>query len=393
MKNNSLLVDLLRVFTQGKSTRRFLVGSILSFAFSITVILCTIGLMDGFEHILRRSLKKSSGDISVINTRGFFTYDSQAQAVFNDQKISVFTGLIQTEGFAIFDEKSKGVLIKGVDPTSFNEVTGLSLSLFQGEVAIGKALAQELKIKVGDDIVLAMGQGNLSYSSLPILIRFKVAQIVDHKIYEKDLRFIYVNREQLSSVLSHGPKINSIMLNSPQLDIAKFAKKLNALLPMEYEVKPYWNDFKVLLEAVAVEKYSIGLVLQLIVVVSIFNILAFVIYLNEKRTQEIFLLRALGVSAKGLSRLWFGMVIFIWGMACATSVVFTEIFNQMLKHLDILHLPGEIYVLSDLELTLSFPSYLMVFSLALAWLLIIAGFTVLRGKRKGIVTELKKGFV
>jgi ABC-type lipoprotein release transport system permease subunit len=393
MKNNSLLVDLMRVLAQGKSTRRFLLGSILSFAFSITVILCTIGLMDGFELILRQSLKKSSSDIIITSSKGFFTLDENVNRVLKDQKITSASALVQTEGFLIYEEQSKGVLVKGVDSVSFNDVTGLGLNLFQGEVAIGKALSRELKINLGDEVVLALGQGNLSYTSLPILLRFKVAQIIDHKIYEKDLRFIYLKRDQLSLILGQQGKINSLLIKSPNSDIGFFAKKLNGLLPDDFEVKPYWNEFKVLLEAVSVEKYSIGLVLQLIVVVSIFNILAFVIYLNEKRTQEIFLLRALGVSQKRIGHLWFSMIFFIWVVACLFSIILTELFNQMLKHLDILQLPGEIYVLSDLELFLNLNSYFLVFSLAGLWLLVIAGITVLRRNKQGIVTELKKGFI
>jgi ABC-type lipoprotein release transport system permease subunit len=194
-------------------------------------------------------------------------------------------------------------------------------------------------------------------------------------------------------ILGQQGKINTLLIKSPNPDIGFFAKKLNGLLPDSFEVKPYWNEFKVLLEAVSVEKYSIGVVLQLIVVVSIFNILAFVIYLNEKRSQEIFLLRALGVSQKRLGHLWFSMILFIWIAACLCSVILTEVFNQMLKHLDILQLPGEIYVLSDLELYLDLKSYFLVFLLAGVWVLIIAGITVLRRNKQGIVTELKKGFV
>ena len=87
------------------------------------------------------------------------------------------------------------------------------------------------------------------------------------------------------------------------------------------------------------------------------------------------------------------MIFFIWIASCLFSVMFTEVFNQMLKHLDILQLPGEIYVLSDLELYLNLKSYFLVFLLAGLWLLIIAGITVLRRNKQGIVTELKKGFV
>lgn len=395
MKNNSTLTqDLLRVLMQGKSTKRFLVGSILSFAFSITVILCTIGLMDGFEDILRRSLRKSSGDITITNEKGFFPFNQKLQQTLQLKKITSMTPLIQSEGFLIFDGKSKGVLLKGVTLNSFNEVTGLDLNVFQGEVAIGKALAQELRLKVSDEVVLALGKGNLSFSDLPILVRFKVGQIISHGIYEKDLRFLYVNKEQLASILQGDSSVNQILLNVPkESDIANLARELNQELPVEFRVKPYWSEFKTLLEAVKVEKYSIGLVLQLIVVVSIFNILAFVIYLNERRTQEIFLLKALGMSAKTIGRLWVFTVVFIWAGACVCAIFLTGLFDLMLRNLEVLKLPGEIYVLSELSLSLNLQSYALVFLLSLIWVLLIAGITILRVQKRSIVTELKKGFV
>jgi hypothetical protein len=46
-----------------------------------------------------------------------------------------------------------------------------------------------------------------------------------------------------------------------------------------------------------------------------------------------------------------------------------------------------------LELFLNLNSYFLVFSLAGLWLLVIAGITVLRRNKQGIVTELKKGFI
>jgi hypothetical protein len=49
-------------------------------------------------------------------------------------------------------------------------------------------------------------------------------------------------------------------------------------------VRPFWSEYSYFIEAVKIEKLSITLILQLIVVVAVFNIIAFVIYIMEKKS-------------------------------------------------------------------------------------------------------------
>lgn len=64
--------SIFKIITEGKASGRFLAGALLSFSFSIAVILSTIGLMDGFENTLKSALKNASGDFIVTNENGFF---------------------------------------------------------------------------------------------------------------------------------------------------------------------------------------------------------------------------------------------------------------------------------------------------------------------------------
>lgn len=391
IKNSLLKNDLLFNLLNGRSTRQFLIASVFSLGFSICVILCTFGLMDGFEKVLKLSLKKSSGDIVVTSREGFFEpslIQSQINSKFNS------TSLINSEGFLLFNESSKGVALKGIDPISFSMVTGLELDLKHDSVAVGKELASELDIKLGDEVVLVLGKGNESLSEMPLLIRAPVTSIFSHGIYEKDLRFVYCSKEFLSKNIGIENKINQALISIPQdHDLDLEVKNLNKTLSSEFVIKPYWSEFSSMLEAVKVEKLSITIVLQLIVIVSIFNIIAFILYLNERRVKEIFLLRALGFSQKKMTLMWTKLIFVIWFLACALSIAMTHIFEWMLKNLKFLKLPPQIYILENFGLDLSFKSYMIVFSLALIWLFLVTIILILKNKTKSIVVELKKGFV
>jgi ABC-type lipoprotein release transport system permease subunit len=174
--------------------------------------------------------------------------------------------------------------------------------------------------------------------------------------------------------------------------IIRDQKQLKQILDSEFIIKPFWNEYEFLIEAVKVEKFSISLILQLIVVVAVFNIIAFVIYIMEKKAQDFFFLRAVGLAIKDMTRFWFISVILIWAVSCVGAYFFTEFFDWSLQHLSLFKIPGDIYVLSGLNLRLNFKSYLTVYAISLLWILIATMVGYLRFKRKTIIQGLRQEF-
>jgi ABC-type antimicrobial peptide transport system permease subunit len=137
---------------------------------------------------------------------------------------------------------------------------------------------------------------------------------------------------------------------------------------------------------------SITLVLQLIVIISIFNIAAFMIFISEKKAQDFFMFRALGLDSRGLLKFWLLLVLFIWINSCAISIGLTHFFDRYLLKLPFLQIPGEIYVLGDLSLSLHGIDYLVVFGLSLLWVMIVTSAGFLRLKKKSILYGLRQEF-
>jgi putative ABC transport system permease protein len=179
---------------------------------------------------------------------------------------------------------------------------------------------------------------------------------------------------------------------SEQESIEELQKKLSGTLDYTYIIRPYWYEFSGLLKAVQVEKFSITLMLQLIVVIAVFNISAFIIYVNEKKAQDYFLLRVLGLEAKRLSLFWYFIMLLIWGLACVLSLGFLQIFNWALANLSIFDIPGRIYVLSHLEIILAVTDYFIIFSLSLLWMLLITFILVRKWNNKTILSGLRREF-
>lgn len=388
---------LLKIILEGKSSIRFLIGAIGSFSFSISVILCTVGLMDGFESTLVDSLQKSSGDLIVTSRNGFFHTDDEFLKIGKLPQVETLTPITQVEAFFIFNGNSKGVLVKGVEEKSFKEVTSIDLDLKEGELVIGKALMESLGLKVGDEIVLTFASNSKTSQGSPILKSFIISSFVEHGVYEKDMRFVYLSREKLLSTLNYSPDTANMALikvnGLRKVDQLKaIAFDLQTKLPEKYRVETFWDEFKVLLDAVEIEKMSITLVLQMIVVVAIFNIIAFIIFISEKKSQELFLLRALGLNLKTLVTFWYQLLLSVWLISSLISIALTYVFNILLTSLPIFKLPGDIYVLSRLSIDLTPIDFAIVFGLALVWIIFIGYFSLGRLKSKTLLHGLRQEF-
>jgi ABC-type lipoprotein release transport system permease subunit len=375
------------------------------FAFSMSVILGNIGIMDGFEGALRVGLKKSTGDMTIHSRFGFFDFKSFLKHELELNEISNYSTLVQTEGFIINDETSKGVLIKGIDRESYKKVTGLDVDLLVGEVSLGFELANYLNVSIGDYIVLALANGNNQVTGLPSLKRYKVRSIVNHGIYQRDLRSLYILKSELQKDLNVEDRVNLVAVsmsdNSDDFiddpvgysrDIEKKLDELKSKLGRSYRVKPYWSEFITLIKAVKEEKFFISIILQIIVIISIFNVLAFVVFLNEKRSRELFLFKALGMSQKNIRNGWLYLMSLIWVGSCILSFGMVHLFNLGLKHLPFFKLPGDVYTLGELSINLDLLDYVLVFCVSYYWLFVISWLALYFMSKKSVLTGLRKEF-
>jgi len=392
--------SILKIVLQGRSAGKILLATVFSFTFSIAVILCTFGLMDGFDHLLKSGLRHSSGDLLITSKKGFFQVTDPLSEILKSVGPLAIAPVIQTEAFALHQGISKGVLVRGIEPANFSEATGLKVNLPDGGLVIGEELARALKVGAGDEIALTFGRGNESSQSLPTVRQFKISGLIKHGIYQKDMRLVYLPRQDMAELLDLRDYINLLILTTQDpakpldsLDrVRKDQQILRSQLSSEYFVRPFWSEYSFLIEAVKVEKLSISLILQLIVVVAVFNIIAFVIYIMEKKAQDFFFLRAIGLSLKKLMRFWFISIFIVWAIACAGAHILSIVFNWALANLSFLQIPGEIYVLSSLQIRLDSTAYITVYLVSLAWVLMAGIFGYWRLKRRPIVQGLRQEF-
>jgi ABC-type lipoprotein release transport system permease subunit len=386
------------LFFDQSSTKKFLAFVLIGFSFSIAVILSTMGLMDGFDVSLRQGLRQSAGEVIMLSQNGFFPMRPAYVAKLKENGIQNYSQIVQIESFLIFEDESRGVIVKGVDDQYAN-IVGLDIHLDKQSVAIGSEIAKINKIKVGDEVVLVFGKGNQELKGMPALHRFKVSKIINHGVYQKDSRLIYARIKDVQQILELENRINTVSFNVPKDDskddfdrIENKMRDLRMSFREGFYFRPYWREFSSLIEAVKAEKVLISLILQIIVVISIFNVLAFIIFINEKKSKELFLFKALGLSKKAMGKLWLQLVGLIWLTSCPLAYLMVKLFGFLILTLPFFELPSEIYYMPRIHLHLAWTDYAFVFLLALFWVMLITFALLNKLRRKSLLEGLRQEF-
>lgn len=384
--------SLSKIILENKSSKRFLFATVASFAFSMTVILATMGLMDGFELSLKKALLHSNGDIKFSSVKGFFKYSDELENKLSAIAVGDSSSLLQLESFALVHEESKGVLIRGILPEKFSKMTELDFSQLKNGIYIGTKFQKKYNLKIGDEIVLALSRGKAAAASATILQSFTIEGVVHHGIYEKDFRYIYMDKTKLEELIGYAPGTSNVgIIKLRDFDtLKKVSGDLNKNFEDNLFFQPFWIEFKTLLDAVKIQKFSISLVLQLIVLVAILNIMAFIVFIAETKAKDFFMLRALGMSNSSYQKFWYVLLFVVWVLSCLLSQFFIFILNNFVLRLPFFQIPGDVYVLSKIEVILDVLDYIYVYGLSYVWILLIGYFTMRWQRKKPLISGLRQ---
>ncbi|WP_412471285.1 FtsX-like permease family protein [Halobacteriovorax sp. RT-2-4] len=391
-----LFKDFQLLFFRDRSSRYFITATIIGLMFSLAVILCSLALMDGFGVTLKKSLNAGSGEIILTATNGFFELNENEQKDLDNFPIQTKIPMLRTQSFVNKDEKGKAVFVVGVND-KINQLDNGLVEPGENEVIIGDLLAQDLKVKVGDTLKFSFSAGKLGERYLPTNAVLKVKDIKTFKIHEYRNRFVYVNLKKIQTLLGVKDRINlmSLRLKPEYRSLSKINEvvaDMKSVFYYEYTIAPYWSDFATFLKAVEFEKYMISIVFSIVVILAIFNCLAFIIFSKERRSQEIFLLYAIGLSPKKFRTLWMVQNIGIWLIAFLGSLVCVEIFDYLLSTLDIFSLPTDVYHLNRIELFLSLRDIFIVGLISFIFIIFLTFVVLKRLDSKSMAQGLREEF-
>jgi lipoprotein-releasing system permease protein len=180
-------------------------------------------------------------------------------------------------------------------------------------VLVGRELSKQINLYDGQEvkIISPLGQ-NTIIGQTPYIKPYRVAGTFFTGMYEYDLKRVYVELGTLQDFLDLPDAVTGIEIrvSDPQ-DTDSITADLRRLLGPDYTVQDWKELNRSLFSALMLEKIAMFLVLAIIILVASFSIVGNLIMVVIEKAREIAVLKTLGASDSGVTRIFIVQGFFI----------------------------------------------------------------------------------
>jgi lipoprotein-releasing system permease protein len=236
-------------------------------------------------------------------------------------------------------------------------------------IVLGASLAERLGLFPGRQVTVVSFQGaELTPTGIqPQMRLYEVTGLFQTGLYQYDTKFAYVDLASAQSLLRMGDAVTGVEFNvrNPWTS-GEVADRLEAELGFPYRVDDWQRQNASLFSALKLEKFAMGVILLLIVLVASFNIVSTLIMVVTDKVREIGILRTMGLTAKDITRVFVlqGVVIGIVGTALGTAAGL--LLATLLDRYEFITLPGDVYFVDRLPVDVNVPDVLIIVVASLA---------------------------
>ena len=307
----------------------------------VSALILVLGVMNGLQKDLRDKILIGSPDLRVLTVGDDLTM--------TDWKATLTTvraqpGVVSAEPFVLKDalitkgnDYAEPVKVVGMPAASTGaaDVTEIRKYARSGDftfrspddssraIVIGQRLAERLNAWPGDVLVLATVPGRLQMSSalggfVPQIRKYVITGVFETGMYEYDSGYAYMELAAAQDLAGLGLRVTGIDVRTPdRYEAPAVATRLAAVLGFPYRTIDWQEQNRSLFSALKLEKLAMGVILLLIVLVAAFNIVSTLTMVVTDKTREIGILKAMGMPAASIRRifLWQGAAIGFVGTA------------------------------------------------------------------------------
>ena len=380
--------------------------SFLGIALGVSVLIIVMSVMNGFRNELVNKILGFNAHVVVQSfneeiNQNFINNLSLKSGNLLNKAIS-FNG----EAILINKETTKGILVRGYKKRDLSKIEVINTGIFEGSlnkfnnqtISIGKDLAIDLNLQVGDKIALMSSSGvSTIIGNLPKQEFFLISSIFSSGLSDFDQNIIFMPLEDTKSLfnLTNKDLLLEIFLKDPT-KIENSKKEIQELFPNNFVYS--WSDLnKSLFSALKVERNMMFIIFSLIIIVAAFNIISGLTILVKNKTKEIAILRTLGVSQKSIARIFFLVGFSIGSLATLTGVALGILFSYYIENIRILIsktfnlslFPEEIYFLSKMPSEINVNSVVLITLCSILITVIVSLFPSLKASKLDPIKALK----
>lgn len=307
----------------------------------VITLVIALSMNTGFRQAIRDRLLSVAAHINVKPTDPAGIEDYRALT----DKLSATPGVKSIEPalyitvLASFNEQSRGIVIKGVDPDLERNSSSAWGHLTSGTenfapdadgtpaIMIGHLLASDFGITAGNYITITSPQGNLTpFGMFPHPRRYRVVGVFDSGFYDYDANWAFTTLSSAQSLAGVGDVASLLEIRVNNLDDAGvIANTLLKNAGPGYTATTWIEENAALFRAMKLEELVTALFVGLITLVAGLNILVVLTMTVSDRARDIAVLMAMGARRRQIRDVFIlqGVIVSLIGTAAGLLIGYT----------------------------------------------------------------------
>ena len=345
----------------------------------VSALILIIGVMNGLQEDLREKILIGSPDVRVLTFGEDLTMPNWRATL---ERVRRQPGVVAAAPFVLTEAGvnaghtyAEGAMVHGVVPRQEGQVdvTSIRDHVVAGDmtfrttggdrrgVVLGSRLAQRLGITPGipgrDSINVISINGarfNAALGSIvPRFDRYEVTGIVETGMYEYDNKYVFVALDEAQRMAGLDSAVTGIEVKTgDRWGAPAVAKALADSLGYPYRTDDWQTQNQSLFQALKLEKLGMTIILLLIVIVAAFNIVSTLTMVVTDKTREIGILRAMGLSARSVRRVFFIQGLFIGLVGTGLGLILGLGAALSLERFELIALDPSVYFIDHLPVTI-----------------------------------------
>lgn len=283
--------------------------SLLGIMLGVATLIVVMSVMNGFRTELVDRILGINGHLIIYskNERTIPNYTNIINNISDTSNVVAVTAHLEGQALAKNKNSISGVIIRGSKWSDLAAKKLLWKSLNQSTISnfkdkqniiMGYRLGQKLNLKVGDFVSLISPNGmETALGVLPVNQNFKIGGFFDMGMYEYDNNFIFIPWKKAELFLSTNNIAHGIeVFLKDQKTTSSVNLQLQSKLNKNLIVIDWKKRNSSFMNALAVEKNVMFVILTLIILVAAFNIISSMIMLVQTKKADIALMRTMGAS-------------------------------------------------------------------------------------------------
>ncbi len=293
--------------------------SITGIALGVAALVVSTAVVNGFQRDVRDRMLRVIPHVEITATDGKALPDWRAIAktardTLGDD-VAAASPFIALDAAIARGDELRGALVRGISPEEETPDTALGGLLRQGELKalqahaqnmlMGRALAQELNLKVGDDVAIVTrpaerAAGSAGGSVNPTQTRFTIAGLFESGHHQYDSSWALVHWQDAARVMGVEAATGVQLQLKNHLDAHRSAQRLAAAMPADVALRDWTASNANWFASVQIQKRMIFIILLLIAAVAAFNLVATLVMTVTDKRGDIAILRTLGASPRSV---------------------------------------------------------------------------------------------